>query len=409
MTSAIWPNTIQLSRQLTTCSENQFSGKLQVWAGGIQHWHLFFCLGRLIWATGGVHPHRRWMRIVSLYGSPDSFQENAFQNIDADGQGGYDYLIQLVRQQNITGDQASKSIREAAIEVLFDILQQENIGPLSFKTVSKDRMDASLTLLKSDQVLAQAYQRWQAWSNAGLSRLSPNMAPVIRKPNSLSEHLSETAYQNLLESVDGDRTLRDIAALSGQDILLLTRALRHYLRQGLLELIYVPDCGLVKASVFDRYGAPLGMDKNQGIDEPSPAFGPLIVHVDDQPKECQRMNAILQGSGYRYLGVQNSILALPTLLECKPDLIFLDVVMPVVNGFELCAQIRKTSLLKTTPVIFLTSNDGFFDRTRAKIVRCSAFIEKPADSDKVFAVLNKFLPLSTPAQLQSVSPVVRFS
>ncbi len=408
MTGTIWSNTIQLSRQLTACSENQFSGKLHVWAGGIQHWNLFFCLGRLIWATGGVHPHRRWMRIISLYCPPSSSQENSFQNIDADGHGGYDYLIRLVRQQNITGDQASKAIREAAIEVLFDILQQENIGPLSFKTISKDHLDASLTLLKSEQVLAQAYQRWQAWSNAGLSRLSPNMAPIIRKPNYLSEHLSETAYQNLLESVDGNRTLRDIAVLSGQDILLLTRALRHYLRQGLLELIYVPDCGLVKMSAFDHHGAPLGMDKNQGPDESRIASGPLVAHVDDHPQECQRMNSILQGSGYRYLGVQNSILALPTLLECKPDLIFLDVVMPVVNGFELCAQIRKTSLLKTTPVIFLTSNDGFFDRTRAKIVRCSAFIEKPADPDKVFAVLNKFLPHATQDQSQSTAPVVEF-
>jgi two-component system, chemotaxis family, response regulator PixG len=406
MTGTIWPNTIQLSRQLTACSENQFSGKLQVWAGGVQHWNLFFCLGRLIWATGGVHPHRRWIRIISMYCPPDHLKENAFQNIDAGGQGGYDYLIRLVRQQNITGEQASKAIREAAVEVLFDILQQENIGPLSFKTIAKDRMDASLTLLKSEQVLTQAYQRWQAWSNAGLSRLSPNMAPIIRKPNYLSEHLSETAYQNLLDSVDGNRTLRDIAVLSGQDILLLTRALRHYLRQGFLELIYVPDCGLVKADAFDQYGAPLGIDRKQSTDESSPAFGPLVAHVDDHPKECQRMNSILKESGYRYLGVQNSILALPTLLECKPDLIFLDVVMPVVNGFELCAQIRKTSLLKTTPVIFLTSNDGFFDRTRAKIVRCSAFIEKPADPDKVFAVLNKFLPLSTQAPSQSAPAAV---
>jgi two-component system, chemotaxis family, response regulator PixG len=404
MTSTIWSNTIQLSRQLTACSENQFSGRLHVWAGGQQHWNLFFCLGRLIWASGGVHPHRRWMRIISLYCPQESFKETSFQTIDTDGDGGYGYLIRLVRQRNMTGEQASKAIREAAIEVLFDILQQENIGPLSFKMLSKDHLDASLTLLKSEQVLAQAYQRWQAWSNAGLSRLSPNMAPIIHQSNSLSEHLSETAYQNLLKSVNGDRTLRDIAVHSGQDILPLTRALRHYLRQGLLELVLVPDLGPSRPSSFDYRGAQIGIDENQVAAEPSKTLRPLVAHVDDQPRECQRMNSILEGSGYRYLGIQNSILALPTLLECKPDLIFLDVMMPVVNGFELCAQIRKTSLLKTTPVIFLTSNDGFFDRTRAKIVRCTAFIEKPADPEKVLAVLNKFLPNSAKALPQKAFP-----
>jgi two-component system, chemotaxis family, response regulator PixG len=407
MTGTIWPNTIQLSRQLTACNENQFSGKLHVWAGGKQHWNLFFCLGRLIWATGRVHPHRRWMRIISLYCPQGSFKENSFQNIDTDGDGGYHYLIRLVRQGNITGEQASKAIREASVEVLFDILQQENIGPLSFQTLSKDRLDASLTLLKSEQVLAQAYQRWQAWSNAGLSRLSPNMTPIIRQSNSLSQSLSETTYQNLLESVNGDRTLRDIAVLTGQDILLLTRALRHYLRQGLLELVFVPDLEPARPFGFDERGDRIGIDENQVAEESSNTFGPLIAHVDDRPKECQRMNAILQGSGYRYLGIQNSILALPTLLECKPDLIFLDVVMPVVNGFELCAQIRKTTLLKTTPVVFLTSNDGFFDRTRAKIVRCNAFIEKPADSEKVLAVLTKFLPHSAKAVSQSLPSATR--
>lgn len=85
------------------------------------------------------------------------------------------------------------------------------------------------------------------------------------------------------------------------------------------------------------------------------------------------MAQIVTQAGYRYVNLQDSVLALPTLLEKKPNLIFLDLVMPIANGYEICAQIRRALVFKDTPVIIVTSNDGIIDRVRAKLVAQRTF------------------------------------
>ena len=57
-------------------------------------------------------------------------------------------------------------------------------------------------------------------------------------------------------------------------------------------------------------------------------------------------------------------MALSECLEYKPDIIFLDLVMPVANGYEICSQLRRVNTFRDTPIIILTSNDGVLDRLR---------------------------------------------
>jgi two-component system, chemotaxis family, response regulator PixG len=78
-------------------------------------------------------------------------------------------------------------------------------------------------------------------------------------------------------------------------------------------------------------------------------------------------------------------------LEQKPDLIFLNLVMPITNGYELCSQIRRVSLFKETPIVILTGNDGIIDRFRVKMAGASDFISKPIEKDKIVSVIYKYL------------------
>ena len=122
-----------------------------------------------------------------------------------------------------------------------------------------------------------------------------------------------------------------------------------------------------------------------------------IVYVDDSPLDSQMMAEIVQGEGYGYNSISEPLKALPMLLEIKPKLIFLDLVMPYTNGYEMCAQIRRASVFKKTPIIIGINNDSIIDRVRAKLVGASGFFSKPVKEDRVVNVLRKYLePIGLP-------------
>ncbi|NCQ42456.1 MAG: response regulator, partial [Cyanobacteria bacterium] len=78
----------------------------------------------------------------------------------------------------------------------------------------------------------------------------------------------------------------------------------------------------------------------------------------------------------------------------KPDLIFLDLIMPNANGYEICSQLRKLTFFKHTPIVILTGNDGLVDRVRAKMVGSTDFISKPVDTALVLDTIRKHLKLT---------------
>ena len=83
-------------------------------------------------------------------------------------------------------------------------------------------------------------------------------------------------------------------------------------------------------------------------------FSPIIACIDDSISVYKSLEKILTAHGYRSFGVQDPLKIIPSLIRNKPDLIFLDLVMPITNGYEVCEQIRKTPSLKHIPVIILT-------------------------------------------------------
>ncbi len=121
------------------------------------------------------------------------------------------------------------------------------------------------------------------------------------------------------------------------------------------------------------------------------ASRPLVACVDDSPTICRSLEEILSQQGYRFVGIQDSLTAVLKLIKTKPDFIFLDLLMPKVNGYEICSQIRKTPSLKDVPVVILTGKDGIVDRMRTKLVGATDFLGKPVESEKVLNVLHKYL------------------
>jgi CheY-like chemotaxis protein len=293
----------------------------------------------------------------------------------------------LLSKREILRQQMVSIVQGSLAETLFDILQQEywlrdrSLPTLNYTFTPEVNLYATpLVFLSPDRSWQQAQQAWQTWCQAGLEVFSPNMAPLIWQREELQHQSSPIIYRSLVSMVDGKRTLRDLALRLRQDPILLTQSLIPYIRRGWMKLMEVADLG----EIGSKRGA-----------RPSPAqptaASPLIAYIDDSPRDSQLMGRILTQAGYRYISLQDSVLALPMLLEHKPSLIFLDLVMPIANGYEICAQIRRTSVLKDTPAIILTSNDGIIDRVRAKMVRATEFVSKPIEQHKVLNVVRKYL------------------
>ncbi|MBO3464177.1 response regulator, partial [Aetokthonos hydrillicola] len=217
-------------------------------------------------------------------------------------------------------------------------------------------------------------------------------------------------YRNFLNIINGRYTLRELAIKVKQDLLVLSRSLLPYIRKEIIELVEVADLPLPLPQTQSVNQTPNVRPIQSTIQSPSVTqshntvhknktimeSGLLIACVDDSPQTSEILQKILTPQGLSFIGIQDSVQAIPILIERKPDLIFLDLIMPIANGYEICAQLRRVSVLTNTPVVILTGSDGLVDRVRAKMVGATDFLSKPVVAQKVIAMINKHVKKQSP-------------
>lgn len=113
--------------------------------------------------------------------------------------------------------------------------------------------------------------------------------------------------------------------------------------------------------------------------------------VDDSPTVTKQIELELRKSGVLSDVADTGEHALELLGGQKYDLIFLDVVLPGTDGYQVCKEIRKNPQTRQTPVIMLTSKSSPFDRVRGSLVGCSAYLTKPVDYAAFQDTVSKYL------------------
>jgi two-component system, chemotaxis family, response regulator PixG len=407
---------------LKNIREKSFSGNLTVKVETAPGWVLSFRAGRLGWVGGGIEPVNRWQRNLALANinlPPDRLAEvyNPQKTIlDANT------LAQLFTEELIDRNQCGELIGRMIVESLFDIIQfsQHSGNRLAYQLVptvaDRGQINLLMPVLEIEPILTKAIQAWQEWGNAGLAVYAPSLFPNLSRSAETDAIVAAHNLQQSVMAIDGNRTLRSLAINNRQPVLELTGSLLPLLRPGFLTLSSQPKSVIEpiisiaiqrverdnSGSSHNSNSANLVVDSSgiwsgaatTPIDKSKINGIPLIACIDDSVLIYQALEKILTEQGYRSYGVTDPLKIMPSLIRNKPDFIFLDLLMPITNGYEVCEQIRKTPSLKDIPVIILTGKDGLVDRMRAKIVGATGFLGKPVNAESVIKMLEKYLEVA---------------
>jgi len=117
---------------------------------------------------------------------------------------------------------------------------------------------------------------------------------------------------------------------------------------------------------------------------------PVKVMVIDDSNTIRRSAEIfLLQAGYEVILAEDGFDALAKIADHKPDIIFVDIMMPRLNGYQTCALIKKNPRFRATPVIMLSSKDGLFDRARGRLVGSDEYLTKPFTKDTLLAAVRQ--------------------
>lgn len=142
----------------------------------------------------------------------------------------------------------------------------------------------------------------------------------------------------------------------------------------------------VQTSDYDRVPEP----------DEAPAARPrarrefTVMVIDDSKTIRRSAEAMLRHEGYEVVTAVDGFEALGKIADHTPGLIFLDVMMPRLDGYQTCALIKHHPVFRQTPVVMLSSKDGLFDRARGRVVGAEHFITKPFSRGELLSVIEQY-------------------
>lgn len=381
-------NTSAQAELFTNLKQVKFSGQLILTNTQGTKWTLYLHSGHIFYASGGTHAVKRWYRTLATFLPEDTANITVWEaeagEIAVDGSNRcweYELLCTWVKQGKVTREQATKIIWSILVEVWFDATQDKQVA---YELKQLPSPSQGIILLDGGRITAEVERQRLLWQKAQADSINLNYAPVIRQIEQMQQSTSPTVFKMLSDLLDGQKSIRDLGIEMERKPLTVTCFLLPYIQSGLVELTNVPDLptpvSAVSCNILEK---------------------PLIACVDDSPLICNSMEKFLTAQGYRFTGINDPLRAFSVLLALKPDLIFLDLMMPNTNGYEVCEKLRRISYFRNTPIVILTGNDSVIDRMKAKMVGASGFLSKSkVDAGAVVEVLNKHLRHCTLSQLK---------
>lgn len=341
-------------------------------------WFVFFLNGQIVYSQEAnscefrLRDYLRYYRI-NLQGEeilPTTDSEKSL------GAPEYGYLWRLLEQDIINPIQARSIINGLVHETLFDLLSLRE-GNFIFELDKP--LTPQLTTLEIAPNVKKVFKQVQEWKLLYPYIQSPDQCPVLTDVERLRSSLASSTVEKLQHWADGKTSLRQLARFLNRDVLTLAKAIYPYVQQGLIHIVSMES----KSSWTHNHSQQQHSQENRSIKG--------IVCIDDAYSICETVQSILQPQGYNAIAFTNPLEALNRVFQLQPHLILCDIVMPDLDGYQLCAMLRHSSAFRLVPIIMLSAKTSYIDRAKANMVGATDYLTKPFESTELLLLIKKYL------------------
>lgn len=119
--------------------------------------------------------------------------------------------------------------------------------------------------------------------------------------------------------------------------------------------------------------------------------GTKVMVIDDSNTMRRSAELFLKSAGFQVILAEDGFDALAKIADQHPQIIFVDIMMPRLDGYQTCALIKRNERFKSTPVIMLSSKDGLFDRARGRMAGSDQYLTKPFTRDSLVDAVNEHI------------------
>lgn len=342
-------------------------------------WFVFFLNGQIIYsqeANNSVFRLSDYLRYyrIKLQGeeTQSHITDSGERTITAPE---YDYLWRLLEQDIIDPVQARNIIHHLVHENLFDLL---SLSQANFVFELDKPLAPQLTTLKIAPLVSTVFKQVQEWKQLYPYIQSPDQFPILTNVERLRSSLASSTVEKLQHWADGKTSLRQLARYLNRDVLTLAKAIYPYVQQGFIDI--ESEDNLPSS---DKEDTLQHSQENQQLQ--------AIVCIDDAATICETVRSILQSQGYNAIAFTNPLEALNQVFQIQPHLILCDIMMPDLDGYELCGMLRHSSAFRLVPIIMLSAKNSYIDRVRANMVGATDYLTKPFEEKELLNLIKKYL------------------
>ncbi|WP_297324748.1 response regulator [Nitrosomonas sp.] len=118
--------------------------------------------------------------------------------------------------------------------------------------------------------------------------------------------------------------------------------------------------------------------------------GIKVMIIDDSNTIRKSAEIFLRSSGCEVFLAEDGFEAMSKIVDNQPDIIFIDIVMPRLDGYQACMLIKKNPVYQSIPVIMLSSKDGLFDKAKGRIAGADDYLTKPFTAEGLLSIIRKY-------------------